>query len=471
MAFSWTVFLDLGVISLALLLATFLRVKVPFFQKYLIPNALTAGFILLPFYNFLAPALGMRENGLGNLVFHLLNISFIAVSLKEGSMKGSGKRIFSTAVSIVSQFTIQLIVGLALTALLIATVAPKLFINFAFFLALGYGLGSGQSYAIGRSWESSGFESAGNLGLIFAAMGYVWGCIGGVYLINYGRRKGWLEKKSAADIDSKGLRTGIFGPHEKHPVGAILRTDSEAIDSMSYNLVIILGIYLLAYLLLKLVTSPLAALGAMGRQFADSLWGISFIFAAVIAMLVKRLMKGLGIVYTIDEGSMNRISGTAVDFMVTASVAAITIATVTKYWMPIVTLGIVGGVVTTVTVLWMCSRLFDDHRFGRSLMVYGNMTGTLPTGLALLRVIDPEFETPVASDYMFATGITFALAIPMLLLINLPIYWYSTGNPVYLWLTVFGILLYAVFSVAAYKVLAGGKAFAKPASVWYQNQK
>ncbi len=471
MAFSWTVFIDLGLISLALLLATFLRVKVPFFQRYLIPNALTAGFILLPFYNFAAPKLGMSGNGLGNLVFHLLNISFIAVSLKEGSMKGSGKRIFSTAVSIVSQFTIQLIVGLALTALLITTVAPKLFINFAFFLALGYGLGSGQSYAIGRSWESSGFESAGNLGLIFAAMGYVWGCIGGVYLINYGRRKGWLDKKSAADIDSKGLRTGIFGPNEKHPVGAILRTDSEAIDSMSYNLVIILGIYLLAYLLLKLVTSPLGALGAMGRQFADSLWGISFIFAAVIAMLVKRLMKGLGIVYTIDEGSMNRISGTAVDFMVTASVAAITIATVTKYWMPIVTLGIVGGVVTTITVLWMCSRLFDDHRFGRSLMVYGNMTGTLPTGLALLRVIDPEFETPVASDYMFATGITFALAIPMLLLINLPIYWYSTGNPLYLWLTAFGILLYAIFSVAAYKALAGGKAFAKPASVWYQNQK
>jgi ESS family glutamate:Na+ symporter len=349
-------------------------------------------------------------------------------------------------------------------------VAPTLFVNFGFFLALGYGLGGGQSYAIGRSWESSGFESAGNLGLIFAAMGYVWGCIGGVYLINYGRRRGWLDKKTGENIDSKGLRTGIFGPAEKHQVGAILRTDSEAIDSMSYNLVIILGIYLLTYLLLKLITSPIAAIGPMGRQFADSLWGISFIFAAVIAMLVKRFMKAIGVVYTIDEGSMNRIAGTAVDFMVTASVAAITITTVTRYWMPIVTLGIAGGIVTTVTVLWMCSRLFRDHRFGRSLMVYGNMTGTLPTGLALLRVIDPEFETPVASDYMFASGITFALAIPMLLLINLPIYWYSTGNPLYLWLTGLGFLLYAVFSVAAYKALAGGRAFAKPATVWYHDE-
>ena len=57
---------------------------------------------------------------------------------------------------------------------------PDLFLNFGFFLALGYGLGPGQSFAIGKSWESSGFVNAGNLGLIFAAMGYIWGCIGGI---------------------------------------------------------------------------------------------------------------------------------------------------------------------------------------------------------------------------------------------------------------------------------------------------
>ncbi len=90
--------------------------------------------------------------------------------------------------------------------------------------------------------------------------------------------------------------------------------------------------------------------------------------------------------------------------------------------------GIVGGVVTTITCLWMTSRLFDDHQFGRALMLYGNMTGTLSTGIALLRVVDPEFKTPVASDYVYSNGITFALAIPMILLINLPIRWYTTGE-------------------------------------------
>src|SRR5512136_416136 len=117
MTFEWTLLIDLGIIALGLLLATFLRAKVRFFQKYLIPNALTAGAFLLVFYNFIAPLLGLGTTNLGALVFHLLNISFIAVSLKEGSMKGAGKRIFATAVSIVGHYAIQVAIGLAITAL------------------------------------------------------------------------------------------------------------------------------------------------------------------------------------------------------------------------------------------------------------------------------------------------------------------------------------------------------------------
>lgn len=468
MTFSWTLFIDFGLISIALLLATFLRAKVPFFQKYLIPNALTAGFILLPFYNYVAPLVGLGRNGLENLVFHLLNLSFIAMSLKEGSMKGSGKRIFATAVSIVSHYTLQIFVGLGITALFIATLMPDLFINFGFFLALGFGLGPGQSFAIGKSWESAGFVGAGNLGLIFAAMGYIWACIGGIYLINYGRRKGWIDKKVVDVLNAKGLRTGIYARNETPPVGSLQRTDTEAIDSLSYNLALVLGVYFLAFLLLKLITWPIGLAGNMGKQFADSLWGISFIFAAMVGMAVKKLMKMAKIDYTMDEGSLNRVAGGSVDLMVTAAVATITITVVAQYWMPLVVIGVVGGLITTVTCLWTTSRLFDRDQFGRAILMYGNMTGTLSSGLALLRVIDPEFKTPVASDYMFSNGITFLLAIPMLLLINLPIQWYATGNILYLWITLAGFGVYLVFAVVAYVLLAGKKSFAQFTKIWYK---
>ncbi len=116
MTFSWTLLIDLGLIAFALLIATVIRAKVPFFQKYLIPNAITAGFILLPVLQLHRPRLGLGTGGLENLVFHLLNISFISMSLKAGSMKGAGKRVFATAVSVISHYTIQVVIGLGITA-------------------------------------------------------------------------------------------------------------------------------------------------------------------------------------------------------------------------------------------------------------------------------------------------------------------------------------------------------------------
>ena len=443
--------------------------EVKFFQKYLIPNALTAGFLLLLFYNLVAPAIGLGTENLGSLVFHLLNISFISMSLKEGSMKGAGKRIFGTAVSIVSHYAIQVAIGLGITALFIITIKPDLFLNFGFFLALGYGLGPGQSFAIGKAWEPSGFANAGNIGLIFAAIGFIWGCIGGVWLINLGRRRGWVDSDTHIAIEAKSMRTGVFGRNEKGPVGAVLRTDTEAIDSMSFHLILVFGVYLVAFLVLKLVTWPLLTwAGSMGKQLSDTLWGISFVFAAVIGMLVKSLMKALKLEHLLDEGTFNRIAGGSVDFMLAAAVGAISLAVVSQYWLPIAVVAIVGGVVTTFTCLWMSSRLFDDHQFSRALMLYGNMTGTLSTGMALLRVVDPEFKTPVASDYVYSNGITFALAIPMILLINLPIRWYTTGETIWLWVTIAGFALYLGLSILAYALLSGKKAFAKVGKAWYK---
>ena len=92
MEFSWKVIIDAGLISTALLLATFIRSRVRFFQKYLIPNALTAGFLLLPVYNFLLPAIGYKLNNLGDLVYHLLNISFISMSLRSSPPKVKGHK-------------------------------------------------------------------------------------------------------------------------------------------------------------------------------------------------------------------------------------------------------------------------------------------------------------------------------------------------------------------------------------------
>ena len=472
MNFPWNVFLDLGVISMALLLATFLRSKFTFFQRFLIPNALTAGFILLPFYNFIAPNVGMSEVGLGAIVYHLLSISFISMSLRKPTFtKKKGDRgVVGTSISIISQYSLQSIVGLMLTFMFMSTVMKELYPTFGFFMPLGFALGPGQAYAIGEGWVAMGFEGAPDVGLTFAAIGYMWACFGGVVLINMGIKRGWLGADLLEKVSARRMRSGILGWDEDRPIGSRLTTESEAIDSASYNLAIVLMVYFFSFLLLKGLGILLSFAGNLGNDLAVNLWGISFVFAAMVALVIKAIMKKLNLDHTLDNGALTRVAGNSVDIMVAAAVGAISLTVVVQYWLPILVISVTGGLITFFSVIWISSRIFTDYQFHRALIVYGACTGTMPTGLALLRVIDPDFETPVATDYMYSSALTFFLVIPFILAINLPAYSVTQNNPMLFWAAVGVAVAYLLFFLISHRVIGKKRAFAQLGSLWYKEK-
>ncbi len=459
MDFNWTFFIDLGVISIALLTATLLRSRFRFFQRFLIPNALTAGFLLLPFYNYAAPWLGMQAGNLETLIYHLLSISFISMSLRTQRETVFSKAILSTSLMIVASLTFQGIIGFGLTFAARATVYPNLFPSFGLFVPLGFELGPGQAFSIGLGWEDLGFAGAGSVGLTFAAFGFLWACFGGVYLINLGVKRGWLSPAQIESLKSRKTRSGLFKRSEERPVGARLTTESEAVDSMTVNLAVVGGVYLATYLLLKLLTVALAAIGPLGEELAVNLWGLSFIFAAVLALLVRAIMRKLRLDTILDDGSLTRLSGLSVDMLVASAIGAISIVVVARYLVPILVIGVVSGVATTTYTLFLASRLFREHRFERAIMIYGASTGTLPTGLALLRVLDPEFETPVATDYMYGSGIAFFLVIPYILSINLPAYGFARNDPSRYVVLAALLAVYLVLVAILFRVLGGKSAF------------
>lgn len=468
MNFPWKFFTDLGVISIALLLATLLRARIKFFQKYLIPNALTAGFILLIFYNFLAKFVGMNNQDLGAMVYHLLSLSFIAMTLRKSPepRKKGDLGIFSTSLAIISQYAIQIILGLLLTFFLMKTFFPELFPAFGLLLPLGFALGPGQAYAIGQGWEAFGFDGAGTVGLTFAAVGFLWACFGGMWLINYGIRKNWITPEKLAKLEQRNVSTGVYPADKDLPVGSHLTTETEAIDSLTYNGSFVMLVYLLCFLLLKLLTYLLSFAGNAGTELAVNLWGISFVFAALTALAVKGVLNIFNLQHTLDNGCLTRISGISVDLMVSGAIGAISLVVVVKYWIPISIICLLGGIAVMVTIPWFCSRLFEDHRFDRTLIVYGACTGTMPTGLALLRVIDPDFETPVASDYMFSSAVTFFIVIPMILAINLPAYAYRTGNMLYFWGMVGVGIVYLLFVLISFRLIAKKRSFMHGSKIW-----
>jgi ESS family glutamate:Na+ symporter len=470
MGFHWLTFVHLGILSVALLLATWIRARVPFFQRYLIPNSLTAGFLLLAFYNLAARPLGLDAEPLKELVFHLLPISFIAMGLRDPPPKKAGKRVFATGLCITASFTLQGLLGLGLAFLLRALAMPRLNPAIGLFVPLGYEMGPGQAFTIGNTWEAMGFAGAGTLGLTFGALGYLWACFGGVILINLGIRRGWVApRRSSADI-RQGLRSGVYPAGSRLPEGSRLTTDTEAVDTMAVNLGTVLVCYLATYLFLEGLTALISLAGKQGRELADGLWGISFIFAAVVAMGAKKLFLRTGTDRVLDPGAMTRIAGVSVDLLVAAALGAISIVAIARYWLPIVVMGVLAGFLTVGYCLWLTSRLFEEHRFQRALIYYGAATGTLSTGLALLRVVDPELKTPAAVDYMYGSGVAFALVLPYFVVMNEPMHGYLQNAPWHYWIMIGIMLAYLAAIVVLVRVLAGKRAFASPRKLWLQEK-
>lgn len=51
--------------------------------------------------------------------------------------------------------------------------------------------------------------------------------------------------------------------------------------------------------------------------------------------------------------------------------------------------------------------------------MYGMLTGTISSGVLLLREIDPDFETPAANNLLTGSSFAIVMGAPMLLLIGL----------------------------------------------------
>jgi ESS family glutamate:Na+ symporter len=184
-------------------------------------------------------------------------------------------------------------------------------------------------------------------------------------------------------------------------------------------------------------------------------------------MLVKAFIRWMRLEFVIDNQGLTRISGFSVDFMVASSIAAISAAVVVEYWIPISIISTLAGLVTTFSHIWLSSRVFQDHVFYRTVLIYGASTGTLPSGLALLRIIDPQFETPASRDFMFSAGITFVAAIPIILTANMPAVGALNGTlvPTFQVLGLYTVYLAVCF--AAYLLLSGRRKFKNPSTIWF----
>ena len=432
----WMMILDIALLSILLGVSTLIKTKVPGMRRFPIPIPVIAGFLGLLVGQEALGLLDFNSIRLENLVYHLMSIGFIALSLKsKDKLRSSGYG--KAGIFIVSTYTLQGIVGFGLTLLFTYTLWPDLFAPMGLLLPLGYGQGPGQAFATGHTWEALGFTNGGNAGLTVAAMGYVFACLGGIPLTLYLTRKRKLSHQ-----DNLLAREGIFDIDKVEEL-----PHKESIDGLSLQLILIGGVYLLTYLTLLGLTALLNQLGSFGETLAQLFWGFAFIIGALYGAAVRAGLDALlktGVMkksYT-SNYLLERISGTSFDYMITAAISVISISLLADYWLPLMIVCIVGGVLTFWYAIVACRRIFPEETLENTLAFYGMLTGTISTGLALLREVDPHFRSNAARNLVFGSGTGLAFGLPMMLILNLPTLGYRNGEPVFYLYTMIALVVY-----------------------------
>lgn len=414
----WGVIDLFGALLLSLLVANLLKKSIRVLRVSLIPTSVLAGVLLLIVAVVFRAVTGVTMfnteffggNGQASLeviTYHFLALGFIASSLSANRKmtKERGRDIFNSGVVTVSGYLVQAVLGMIIT-IVAAMIIKDFFSAAGVLLPFGYGQGTGQALNYGGIYEADyGFVGGKTFGLSIAALGFISAAIGGVIHLNIMKKKG-LYKFTEEEITEAINSEEVQNPDEVPMNGSI--------DKMTIQIAIIFGVYVAAYLAIRV-------LSGLVPGFRSVLYGFNFLFGVLFSVVVKKILASLrkaGIVKKqyINPFLMTRICGFCFDLMIVAGVAAIQMEFLKGTWPVLIILGIVGAFATYFYVHKVSEVLFPEYAEAQFLAFYGMLTGTASTGMILLREVDPQYETPAADNLVLQQLPAIVFGFPMMLL-------------------------------------------------------
>ena len=439
---SWGFFNLIAVLLGSLLIAQMLKRSVPALEASLIPTSVLGGGILLVIsaaYNgitgqelFNTAFFGGNGTAWLELItYHMLALGFTASALKSSGSKFTKERnteIFNTGLTTVATYLLQAFVGMVV-CIICAVFMKDLLEAAGLLLALGYGQGPGQAMNYGGIYELDyGFVGGKSFGLTVASMGFLSASIGGVIHLNIIKRQGKIKLDRGSGVTNETVEGQNEIPMQ------------ESIDKFTIQIALIVVAYTIAYAMMFVLGNLLPGMRA-------TIFGFNFLLGVLSGTLVKTVINACrkrNIIhrsYT-NDFLLTRATNFFYDIMVTASIAAIRMGIIGKYWLVLLIMGVVGLVVTYIYVHFVCHKLFPAYAEQQFLAMYGMLTGTASTGVILLREIDGDFKTPVADNLVYQNFPAMVFGFPILLLATMaPTKPYMTLAIVFVFMIAINILL------------------------------
>jgi len=279
--------------------------------------------------------------------------------------------------------------------------------------------GHGTAAGMAPSFELAGFPEGRDLALGLATVGIVAGVVLGTLYINIAARTGCvplacLEAAAAPEGESAAPDEPVCGPADgAQDGGADILTIQLALLALAVavgwalreGLVLLeartWGAWTETPLMPLVPLFPLAMIGGVGVQVA---------------------LARLGLGGLVHRGLLHRVTGAALDFLIAAALATVSLRVIGGHWETFAVLSLTG-LCWSVFAFWVIApRMIPGRWFERALADMGQSTGVVATGLLLLRVADPRNRTGALEAFgckqllfepFVGGGLVTALSVPL----------------------------------------------------------
>jgi len=314
----------------------------------------------------------------------------------------------------------QYVVGIGLFMLLIRHLYPELPAMFGAIIPVGFEGGHGTAAGLARVFDSYGWPAGKDFALASATAGIISAIIVGMILVNWAARRGHTVRRQSPENIAEDDTIGVI-PVDQRPAAGRLTVHSDAIESVSLHLAVVGLAVLIGYGLRE----ALVLIGAAaGGRTAEIMWSFPLFPLCMLGGLIIQIFEDrFDRHHLIDLGLTRRIQNTALDFLVVAAVATIRLQTVYQGLVPLLVIVAAGIAWNVFCVMVLARPLLPNAWFERSIAEMGQSMGVTATGLLLLRVVDPDYETPAADAFaskqllhepFMGGGLWTSAAVPLL---------------------------------------------------------
>lgn len=337
----------------------------------------------------------------------------------------------------------QYVVGLGLWVFVLGWLFPQLPAMFAGILPVGFEGGHGTAAGMGEVFEHYDWSAGKDFALASATCGILSAIIVGMVLVNWAIRRGYVQHRRDPAQFSEDDTIGII-PIDRRPSAGKLTVNSDAIETFSLHIVIVgiaVGLGFFAKQILIIIENSSPYLLKYKFLSGFPLFPLCMLGGLVVQLFEEHFDKHK----LIDLGLIRRIQNSSLDFLVIAAIATIKLNVILAGLLPLLILVAAGIGWNVFCVMYLARRMLPDAWFERAIAEMGQSMGVTATGLLLLRVVDPDYESSAADAFackqlvhepFMGGGLWTGMAIPLIAIIGAPKVLLIAVSAMTIWLTI-----------------------------------